>query len=51
MPKAEGGAFAGKRLKALKSPVFPNTRKISRLLEAVAILDGILMKHAYHRSK
>ena len=33
---AEAGA--AKQLKALKSPVFPRPRKISRLLEAVAIL-------------
>ena len=46
-PQATEGAFAAKRLKELKSPVFPTTRKISRLLEAVAVLDCIFMKHAY----
>ena len=35
------------RLGRVKSPVFPTTRKISRLIVAVAILDCILMKHAY----
>ena len=45
-PQATEGAFAAKRLKELKSPVFPTTRKISRLLVAVAILDCILMKYA-----
>ena len=31
----------------MKSPVFPTTRKISGLIVAVAILDCILIKHAY----
>ena len=35
------------RLGRVKSPVFPTTRKISRLIVAVAILDCILIKHAY----
>uniref|UniRef100_UPI0026DCAB4E hypothetical protein n=1 Tax=uncultured Dialister sp. TaxID=278064 RepID=UPI0026DCAB4E len=47
-PRRGGGCEAAK---GLESPVFPNTRKISRLIVAVAILDCILMKHAYHRSK
>ena len=51
-PKAGGWirleeAGAAKQLKELKSPAFPTTRKISRLLEAVAVLDCIFMKHAY----
>ena len=29
----------------VKSPVFPNARKISGLLEAVAILDSRVIKH------
>ena len=30
-----------------KKPVIPNTRKISGLVEAVAVLSGRVIQHAY----
>jgi hypothetical protein len=31
----------------VKSPVFPDAREISRLIEAVAILNGRVIPHTY----
>ena len=44
----ENNGIAAKRLewKELKSPVFPNPRKISRLIKALAILGCTVIKNA-----
>ena len=34
-----------------RKPVFPSTRKISGLIEAVAIFGGRVIWNSYHRSK